>query len=515
MTANETADAGPDLAQGVTLTEFAGRTLLRGHVGDKAVLLARVGDEVLAVGATCTHYGGPLDQGAIEGETVRCPLHHACFSLRTGEAIDAPAFDPIACWKVEREGDRIFVREECEPTPPSVLLAASDRPESIVIVGGGAAGFAAAEMLRRRDWQGRLTVLSADADAPCDRPNLSKDYLAGNAPEAWIPLRSPDFYADHRIDLRLSTVANRIDADERNVITADGRRHAYDRLLIATGAEPVRPPIPGADLPHVFTLRSLADSRAIIARAADATSAVVLGSGFIGLEVAAALKARGLAVHVVSLDARPLERVLGAQLGDFIRNLHESHGEIFHMGTSIAAIDTRSVKLANGARVAADLVVIGIGVKPRLALAEGAGLAVDRGVLVNDHLETSRPGVFAAGDVARWPHGADGATARAEHWVVAERQGQVAAENMLGARKPFRDVPFFWSAHHEVTIRYVGHAPSWDEIRVDGRVAACDCALSYRKDGKTLAVATIGRDAQALEQARLLADQQPGSRARV
>src|SRR5574337_957440 len=479
MSATDTPDAGPDLTRGVTLADFAGRRLLRGHVGDQAVLLARVGDEVLATGASCTHYGGPLDQGAIEGDTVRCPLHHACFSLRTGEALAAPAFDPIACWKVERVGERFVVREQVAPAARPVQAAPAGEPERIVIVGAGAAGFAAAEMLRRRGWQGQLTMLGAEADAPCDRPNLSKDYLAGNAPEEWIPLRGDDFYPGNRIDLRLASTVSRIDTAARTVVTTDGQVHAWDRLLLATGAEPVRLPIPGADQPQVFTLRSLADSRAIAAR--------------------------GLAVHVVSLDAHPLERVRGAQLGDFIRKLHEGHGETFHMGTSIASIGAGSVKLADGAEVAADLVVIGVGVKPRLALAEAAGLKIDQGVVVDAFLETSHPGIYAAGDIARWPYGPGGETARVEHWVVAERQGQGAGANMLGARRPYRDVPFFWSAHHEVTIRYVGHAPAWDEIVVDGDIAAHDCALSYRKGGRTIAMATIGRDAQALAEAQQLA----------
>ncbi|MBK7249597.1 MAG: FAD-dependent oxidoreductase [Gammaproteobacteria bacterium] len=503
MTVHESQDAGPDLTEGVTLAAFHGRPMLRGHVGDQAVLLARVGDEVLAAGATCTHYGGPLERGMIEGETVRCPLHHACFSLRTGEALTAPAFDSIGCWRVERVADRFFVREAVEATPRRAHTVSPGEPGSIVIVGGGAAGFAAAEMLRRRGWQGRLTLLSADADAPCDRPNLSKDYLAGNAAEEWIPLRPDDFYAAHHIELRLSTTVAHIDTKTRTVLTAQGSRHSYERLLLAMGAEPVRLAIPGADLPHVFTLRSLADSRAIIARTAGAKSAVVLGSGFIGLETAAALTARGLAVHVISLDARPLQRVLGARLGDFIRKVHEDHGETFHMGTSMTSIGARTVTLSNGLQIDADLVIIGVGVKPRTGLAEAAGLAIDRGVVVNEYLETSQPGIFAAGDIARWPL-APGDTARVEHWVVAERQGQVAAGNMLGAREPYRDVPFFWSAHHDVTIRYVGHAPAWNEVVVDGDIAARDCAVSYRRDGRTLAVATIGRDAQALEQARQL-----------
>lgn len=505
MAAHATEDAGPDLTQGVTLTDFDGRQMLRGHVGKKAVLLARLGDEVVAVGAKCTHYQGSLDQGIVEGDTVRCPLHHACFSLRTGEALGAPAFDPIACWQVEHENGRIFVRERMEPET-AALRTLPDEPGRIVIIGGGAAGFAAAEMLRRKGYRGQLTMLSEDSDAPIDRPNLSKDYLAGTAPEEWLPLRSPDFYSDAKIDLRLSIRVTRIDTATRVVITGDGTHHAYDRLLIATGAEPVRLPILGADLPHVFTLRSLADSRAIITKAASAKSAVVLGSGFIGLETAAALRIRGLDVHVISLDKKPLERVLGPELGTFIRKLHESHSEIFHMETSIASIDAASVTLRDGTKIAADLVIIGVGVRPRVSLAENAGLATDHGIIVNEYLETSSPGIFAAGDIVRWPGGPDRETIRVEHWVVAERQGQTAAENMLGAKKPFCDVPFFWSAHHDVTIRYVGHAQSWDTIEIDGDIAAHDCMVSYKKNGRTLAAATIGRDRKALEQALALAD---------
>lgn len=504
MSSSEATQAGPDLTRGVTLADFGDRRMLRGHVGEEAVLLTRIGDEVLATGAACTHYGGPLDEGALEGDTVRCPWHHACFSLRTGEALAAPAFDPIPCWKVERQGERYFVRERAAVAARPAVAAPSKTPQRIVVVGGGAAGFAAAEMLRRSGWAGTLTVLSAEADAPCDRPNLSKDYLAGNAPEEWIPLRPANFYTDQRIDLRLGTTVATIDVAGRAVVTDDGARHAYDRLLLAPGAEPIRLPIPGADQPHVFTLRTLADSRAIIARAAGAKAAVVLGSGFIGLEVAASLAARGLAVHVVSLDAHPLERVLGAEVGDFVRKLHEGHGETFHMGTSIAAIGPRTVTLKDGKELAADIVVVGVGVKPRLALAEAAGLAVDRGVVVSEYLETSQPDIYAAGDVARWPGDPGGESLRVEHWVVAERQGQVAAQNMLGARTRYRDVPFFWSAHHDVTIRYVGHALTWDEIHIDGDLAAHDCAVSYRKGGRTLAVATIGRDAQALEEAQRL-----------
>lgn len=497
-------DAGPDLTKGVTLADFGGKPMLRGHVGKKSVLLARVGDEVLAVGAKCTHYSGPLEEGIVVGDTVRCPLHHACFSLRTGEALGAPAFDPLPCWLVERDGDRIVVRERVSAVPQG-KTATGDRPQDIVIIGGGAAGIACAEMLRRRGFEGRLTMLSEDVDAPCDRPNLSKDFLAGSAPDEWIPLKPESFYTENNIDLQLSTAVTAIDESDRKVTTGDSRAFPFDRLLVATGAEPVRLPIPGAEQPHVFTLRSFADSRAIVERARAAKSAVVLGSGFIGLETAAALRERGIDVHVVSLDARPLEKILGPQLGDFIRGLHERHGVIFHMGASLAAIGAETVTLSDGAQLSADLVVIGVGVKPRTALAEAAGLAVDRGVLVNAQLETATPGIYAAGDVARWASGDEGQTMRVEHWVVAERQGQVVAENMLGACYAFQDTPFFWSAHYDVTIRYVGHAEDWDSIEVNGDIAARDCTVSYRRDGRVLAVATIGRDRAALEQSRLLA----------
>ncbi len=499
MAAETATEDGPDLAQGIAIADLGDGAMLRGHVGGKPVVLARIGEEFFAVGARCTHYQGPLAQGLIVGETLRCPWHHACFSLRSGEALAAPAFDALPCWQVEREGDRIVVRDRIAPEPRRAPQSTAAPPERIVLIGGGAAGFACAEMLRRLGYDGSLTVLSDEAGLPCDRPNLSKDYLAGKLPEKWLPLKPQGFYDRHRIDLHPATTVASIDTAGRAVVTADGRAFPFDRLLIATGAEPVRLPIPGADRDHVFTLRSQADSDALIARARDATAAVVLGSGFIGLEVAAALRDRGLAVHVVSQDALPLEKVLGPDLGRFIRRLHEEQGVSFHMGNSIAGIEPRRVVLKDGGDIEADLVVIGVGVRPRVALAEAAGIATDRGILVSDRLETRVPGIYAAGDVASWPDPMTGERQRIEHWVLAERHGQAVARNMLGANRPFRDVPFFWSAHYGTSIRYAGHAGSWDAIEIDGDIAAGDGAAYYRKDGRILAIATVGRDGQALE----------------
>lgn len=498
MASHEDQESGPDLTAGIPLAAFGDNTLLQGHVGGKPVVLARVGEEVLAVGAVCTHYSGPLAQGIVVGDTIRCPWHHACFSLRTGEAVGAPAFDPIATWKVERRDGKVFVTGK-EQNVASARRDTTNDPQKIVIVGGGAAGFAAAEMLRRHGFSGQLTMFSSDEDAPYDRPNLSKDYLAGTAEEAWMPLRSDDFYADNKIDLQLRTTVTGIDAKARTVATDDGRSFPFDRLLLATGAEPVRLKIPGADRPQVFVLRSMADSRAIIERARSAKTAVILGAGFIGLEVAAALRERGLTVHVVTQDAHPFETVLGPDLGEFIRSVHEEHGVEFHLNTTIAGIHERTALLSNGHEVDADLVIIGVGVRPRVTLAEKAGIATNRGIQVDEFLETSVPGIFAAGDVARWHDLASGEQRRVEHWVVAERQGQAAAANILGLRRAFRDVPFFWSAHYDITIRYVGHASSWDEIEIDGNLADRDCVVGYKKGGHIVAVAAIGRDIQALD----------------
>jgi NADPH-dependent 2,4-dienoyl-CoA reductase/sulfur reductase-like enzyme/nitrite reductase/ring-hydroxylating ferredoxin subunit len=488
---------GPDFVRGIAEAELKDGAALLGHAEGEAVLLTRQGGEVFAVGATCTHYGGPLAEGLIDGDRVHCPLHHACFSLRTGEALQAPALNPIACYQVDKRGGRLFVIGK-STTRPTLPGASSVRPASVVILGGGAAAQAAAEMLRRDGFAGKLTMLSADASPPCDRPNLSKDYLAGNAPEEWIPLRPPEFFAEQRIDLVLGTRATAIDVSRKQVTVDGGGSYAYDALLLATGADPVKLSIPGGDLPHVHSLRTLADSRAIIAKLGAAKRAVVFGASFIGLEVAAALRARNIEVHVVAPEARPLERVLGAELGDFVRALHEQHGVVFHLGQSPTSIDARAVTLANGEVLPAEIVVAGIGVKPAVALAEAAGLAVDRGVVVDEYLETSARGIFAAGDIARWPDPRTGEKIRVEHWVVAERHGQIAARNILGRKERCAIVPFFWSQHYDVQISYVGHAEKWDQVDVAGSIAARDCRVELKKAGKALAVVTIGRDLESL-----------------
>lgn len=499
---SETKPKGPDLTLGVRIADLPETGMLTGHATGDPVLLARVEGEFFAIGASCTHYGGPLGEGLRVEDTVRCPWHHACFSLRTGMAVRAPAHNPVARYRVERQGDRLFVRGkiESESAAPDVGREA-DR--TVIIVGSGAAGEATAETLRREGFAGRIVLFDAEDSLPVDRPNLSKDYLAGTAPEEWVPLHPAEFYDELKVELHLGTRVTAIDPREKRVTSrktgAGEESLSYDALVLATGADPVRLPIPGADKPHVSYLRTLADSRAIIYRAQRSRRAVVIGASFIGLEVAASLRARGVDVTVVSPESLPLERIMGRELGEFIKRLHEEHGVVFRLGQKPLEIGDRHVTLNNGETIPADMVVIGVGVRPNTALAEAAGLRVENGVIVNEYLETSTPGIFAVGDIARWPDRRSGQSIRVEHWVVAQRQGQAAARNILGRRERLGLVPFFWSAHYDVIIAYIGHGLGWDQVIIDGSLTDRDARATFRSAGKVVAVATIFRDLESLK----------------
>lgn len=490
-----------DLKSGVLLSSIPDGAQISGVIDGEEALLVRRGESVFAVGAQCTHYHGPLAEGLVVDDTVRCPWHHACFSLRTGEALRAPALDPISCWRTEQVEDKVFVREKLTPFAPKHVESV---PSSVVIVGGGAAGLAAADMLRREGYDCPVTIVSADDSPPVDRPNLSKDYLAGTAQEDWVPLRSAGYYRERRIDLLLSSRVSSIDIRNKRILLENGRALEFGALLLATGAEPVHLTIEGASTSQVHYLRTFADSKAIIAEATSAKRVVVVGASFIGLEVAASLRARGIGVHVVAPGGQPLEHVMGAEIGSFVRKLHEAHGVTFHLQDKVERVNGRLVTLRSGTILDADFLVLGVGVRPSLELAERSGLAIDRGIAVNEYLETSVPGIFAAGDAARWPDPHTGEKIRVEHWVVAERQGQVAARNILGRREKFDAVPFFWSQHYDLAINYVGHAENWEAITIDGNLDARECSVTYKKGGRTLAVVTISRDLQSLQAEALM-----------
>jgi len=425
--------------------------------GEKALIIRR-GDETFTIAATCTHYGGPLEEGIIVGDTIRCPWHHACFDLRTGEAVRAPALAPL----------KVF---GAPASPPA---------KSVAIIGAGAAGTAAADMLRRRGFAGTIAMFGTEP--PVDRPNLSKEYLAGHAPEEWLPLPLPK-----DVDLQTRRVTA-LDAKTKTLTLDDGATRAFDAILIATGAEPIRLPIAGADKPHVRVLRTLADSRAIVALAEKGRRACIIGAGFIGLEVAAALRAREVDVTVIAPEEIPLARIMGDEVGRFVQRLHEEHGVRFRLGATVKSIDA----------IDADFVVIGAGVRPNTQLAEAAGLKVDNGIVVDEMLETSAPGIYAAGDVARFPDRFSGRAIRVEHWAVAETQGQTVALNILGSRQPHAVPPFFWSAHYDVTIAYVGNAAGWERAEVHGSLDERRALVAYRIGERIAAVATIGMDRECL-----------------
>lgn len=498
----ERSEALPDFAAGVPVSALPEGEPILGHVGEAEVILVRRGELFHAVSAYCTHYHGPLAEGVVVGDTVRCPSHHACFSLRNGEVLGAPGMKALACWEVERLGNTVRVGERrsetrqgsWHPKSPSAL------PDRIVIIGAGAAGNTAAESLRWHGYMGQITLLDAGPDLPPDRPNLSKDYLAGDAPEDWVPLRGEDFYAQQKIDLRRNCEVKSIHREEHRVELVDGSSVSYDKLLLATGANPIKLPIPGVHFSHVHFLRSTSDCRSIIAAIDEgAKRAVIVGASFIGLEVAASLVNRGLEVHVVAPEKIPLARVFGETLGRFVQSLHESKGVRFHLKHGVKGIGRDAIELEDGLHLEADMIVIGVGVRPATTLAESAGLKVDIGVTVDEYMRTSDPDIYAAGDIAAWPHGSSGERIRVEHWNVAQQQGRVAARNLLGAREPYRQVPFFWSQHYDVSINYVGYAPEWDHIEQQGRPEDRDCAFTYFLSGKRLAMASISRDRLSLE----------------
>jgi len=480
--------SGPDLSQSIADNELREGAPLLGHAGGEAVVLVRSGAQVHALGATCSHYGGPLAEGIVHGGAIHCPWHHACFDLATGRA-HGPALAAIACWDVVLEGGRIRVGAKREAPAP----ADPGGPRQVVIVGGGAAGVACAKALRAEGHRGAIAIVHAEGSDPVDRPNLSKDFLAGAAPEDWAYLQTTAALAELDVTL-VSGPATAIDTRGRTVRTAD-RELGWDALLLATGAEPIRLPIEGAELPHVHTLRTLADSRAIGGAALAGTPVVIIGASFIGLEAAASLRARGADVTVVGPESVPLARVLGDEVGGFVRRVHEAKGVAFRLGRKPVRITAGEVSLDDGTALRAAVVVMGVGVKPRTELATAAGLAIDRGVVVDAELRAA-PGVWAAGDIARYPW--DGAAVRIEHWQVAIRHGQAVARSMLG-RGGRRDVPFFWSQHHDVTLNYVGHAERFDPPEVHGDLDARDAHVVYRDGGRVRAVVTLGRDRLGLE----------------
>jgi apoptosis-inducing factor 3 len=485
-------------------------------VGQTKVLLVRLKGKFYAIGGECTHYGGPLAEGALSGHRVTCPWHQAVFDVMNGNLKEPPALDAEPCYTVRLEGDDVIVKVPEEAANRRVPVMARRDPadaRTFVILGAGAAGNAAAETLRQDSFSGRVVMITQETRLPYDRPNLSKGYLSGDAGPDTLPWRTPEFYREHDIEVLLGQRVARVEVPLKTLTFADGRTLKYEALLLATGGVPRRLEIPGSQWPNVFTLRSTDDADAIIGEALPAARVVVIGAGFIGMEAAAALTKRGLAVTVVGHGSIPLMRQLGPEIGGMLQQAQAEKGVAFRLGRKPVRLEgdgrASAVVLDDGETLPADLVVVGLGIKPATDILRGVLLNPDGSVSTDRQLRVSE-GLYAAGDVARFPDWRTGAAIRIEHWRLAEQHGCVAAHNMAGRRVEFAGIPFFWSEQFDLFLQYVGHAESWDELIIHGDLAGRNFLGFYVKGNRVMAAAALQRDRQLAAMAELMRlDQAP------
>lgn len=479
------------------------------------ILLVRVEGQFHALGANCTHYGAPLHTGVLSGNRIVCPWHNACFNVVTGDQQQPPGLESLPRYRVEVEGNDVVVwvpeKRQFTRTPEMVNQDQDIDQRLFVILGTGAAGANAAETLRQAGFQGRVVMVTAEAKLPYDRPKLSKQYLEGKAPEKSLPLRSLEFYENHGIEILTDTLATRVDPAQKTISFAGGDTLRYNSLLLATGGQARTLKVPGAELSQIFTLRSFADSDVILAAAEQGQQVVVIGSSFIGMEVAASLTQQGSSVTVVSPESVPFEKVLGPEVGRVFQQEHERQGVTFRLETKAERFEgdnrVQAAVLDNGDRLPADLVVVGIGVEPVTDYLTGVNLNADGSVSTDEYLRV-REGLYAAGDMARFPLA--GQPTRIEHWRLAAQQGRIAAQNMAGNQVAFTGVPFFWTGQFDLTLRYVGHAETWDQVLIQGDLSEADFLAYYIQDQQVRAVAGINRDREIAALSELMRlDQMP------
>jgi len=470
-------------------------------VGETTVLLARIEGKFHAVSGICTHYGGNLAEGTCKGDRVYCPWHMSAFNMITGDLEEPPALDAVPRFAVRVEGEDVIVSVPAGATDRRVHAMAQQNAgldrRTCAILGTGAAGLAAAETLRQVGFQGRVVMITQEEHLPYDRPELSKSYLQGINPEENLWLRPGEFFAAHDLEVFLGKKASWVDAAAKAVTFADGTSMKYDALLLATGGAARRLEIPGAELANVFTLRSKADAGAIMAAAPQGANAVVVGASFIGMETAGSIRQRGLQVTVVSPGPAPFHRTLGPEIGRMWQQVLEENGITFRLGSQVARLEGRdrveAVVLEHGEKLPADLVLAGVGVKPATDMLQGVPLNPDGSVTVDQYLKAA-PGLYAAGDIARFPDWRTGEAIRIEHWRLAMQHGRVAARNMAGIKTPFRDVPFFWSERLDIFFQYAGYVTAWEEIIYQGDPVSRNFLAFYVQGGRVLAVAGCQHD---------------------
>eukprot|EP01112_Ceratiomyxa_fruticulosa_P020486 TRINITY_DN6985_c0_g1_i1.p1 TRINITY_DN6985_c0_g1~~TRINITY_DN6985_c0_g1_i1.p1 ORF type:complete len:622 (+),score=147.53 TRINITY_DN6985_c0_g1_i1:98-1963(+) len=475
-------------------------------VNDVKLLLSNANGTLHATGLKCSHYGAPLNKGALAGEVVYCPWHAAAFSVVTGKSEGAPALDDIPVYTVRIENDNVFVSipktaktdDKVAPARKGHLCNCSSgkAPKTFVILGGGGSGLVAAQTLRQEGFKGRVVLITKEDELPYDRPMLSKQV---GIPKEKVTLRDDQFFKTHDIEVHRGVEVNEVDTQGRKIKFSDGSDLTYDSVLLATGATPIVLPIPGNGLSGVHTLRSYKDSKELAEDVEGKKKIVVIGSGFIGLEVSSWLrKAKNLDVTIVALEKVPFENVLGKEVGSVFQKLAEENGVKFKLNTSVKEITGNgkvdSVVLQNGEKLEADLVVMGTGVKPATKMIKGLDLHPRDGSVIVDSKLRAGENVYAAGDIATFPYFITGENVRVEHWQNAQDQGRVAAKNMLGKNLDFNRVPFFWTNQFGVGLRYVGYAPKYDEVIIDGDLNTRKFVAYFIRNGKIAAVAAMGKD---------------------
>lgn len=467
---------------------------------DEEILLVRTKDKYYALAPNCTHYGAPLKDGVLSGESLVCPWHHACFSVKSGKVLEPPALDSLPQYEIIVDTDilKIKVPEELDERKiPEMTKQSGADNRQFVILGAGVAGYSAAQSLRENGFSGKVIMLTGEEDAPYDRPNLSKNYLQGEAEEEWMPLRPENFYTENDIELKLSSRVKNIDLETQNIELENDNEISYDKLLIATGGTPRKLVVNGSDLKNIFYLRSFQDARKIIPAAEKAKSAVVIGSSFIGMETAFSLKKRGLNVSVISKDDIPFKSKFGEEIGKMFLKEHEDNGIKFYLETGVKEFagsgKIEKIITEDGTEIEADLVIVGIGVKPATDFIAGIDLNDDGSFSVDEKFYAGN-NIFAAGDVAKFPDWRTGEKTRIEHFRTAEQQGRIAGMVMAGKEIEFSSIPFFWTNQFDLKFRYVGQAKEWDEIYFDGDVQEKEFAAYFIKDDKVLAVAGVNKD---------------------
>jgi 3-phenylpropionate/trans-cinnamate dioxygenase ferredoxin reductase subunit len=513
---NKVAHEVPSDVLIVKTVDRSAEDLVAGHGGlvnadgrQLAVYRDEAGD-TYELSPRCTHMGCTVDWNDA-AKTWDCPCHGSRFAI-DGSVVRGPAADPL-----ERVGGTAAPRDE-EGTEAEAIAGESTtlsaapssgrevagakrgaKKERYAVVGASLAGATAAATLREEGFDGEVILIGAEPAFPYERPPLSKTFLRGESTMQEAMVRPEAFYADNRIETRFGTTVIAVDAAAKTITVAGGDAVSFDKLLVATGARNRRFPIPGINLEGVLDLRTLGDAAGIRGEMLPGRRVVLAGMGFIGSEVAASLRQRGLEVHVVAGGKAPLDRVLGEDVGRVIEGIHRDHGVEMTFDDQVASFEgngrVRSVKTANGLSLACDFVVLGLGVEPVVGFLEGSGIDMDDGVVVDEHCRASVADVFAAGDVANHYHPVFGRRIRIEHWNNARAQGRVAALNMLSRDTPYEEIHWFWSDQYEHTIQYAGHHREWDDLVIRGNLESRSFAAFYMLGGRVQAAVSVDRPA--------------------